>query len=118
MIRQDKRKRRWLEKNGFTFVTEDNFSVFVDACREVDRGAPIKPLRYYAFRKYRYHQFDEIYIIDRTFIKRDLHEIKLDYISTTQGSKPISKFMSAWWSLHRFKRQCGALIKYGINPWW
>ncbi|WP_433581602.1 hypothetical protein [Paenibacillus amylolyticus] len=118
MIKQEKRKNRWLEKNGFTIVTKENLSELVNLSDELECHVSNKPGRYYAYCTYERWGCKFIYLIDNTFIKRDLHEIKLDYMVRINGEQPTSKLAHLGYGFRRFKRQCGALIKHGVNPWW
>lgn len=118
MIRQEKRKRRWLEKNGFIIVTEQNSNQLIELSEELDDYVNKIPGCYYAYSTYERWGRTNLCLIDNTFIKRDLHEIKLDYLVKVYGQQPTSTLARMGYKMRRFNRQCVALIKHGVNPWW
>ncbi|MEC0110418.1 hypothetical protein P4H27_25950 [Paenibacillus taichungensis] len=122
MIRQEKRKRRWLEKNGFTFVADEPtiFKVFM-----AERyGRDWNTDGYYAFQVVRLHNYDRdvLYTWSIYELNEPLHKIKLRYYKDLTGSYPTSGltklFKSTRSTVFGFKNQLHALIKHGINPWW
>ncbi|PWW37386.1 MULTISPECIES: hypothetical protein [Paenibacillus] len=128
MIRQEKRKRRWLMKNGFTIVTEDNQHVleslgflYKKPWLVGEHNIPIyahKEIR--IFDTYIAGFRDSIFVVTQgTMESKQLHEIKLEYlqcITDPNERKKIRRAVSHWWS--DIKHQWAALIKHGVNPWW
>lgn len=122
MIRQEKRKRRWLEKNGFTFVTLETMEQFNQLCNKHKRPV-LKPELYFAYKPvvgYTLNMLgeDEIYLISNEWIKSDLHNIKLHYIDRTTPRGVLNKWGTILYELNRIKSQWSVLIKHGVNPWW
>ncbi|WP_339273646.1 hypothetical protein MKY59_21075 [Paenibacillus sp. FSL W8-0426] len=128
MIRQEKRKRRWLDKNGFTFVTAENEHILEGLGMLYKKPWLLKENRLpvYAFKEIQlYDVYDKafrksIFVVSETKMERDqLHEIKLEYIRCTTDPnerKRVRKGILRWWK--DIKAQWLALFKHGVNPWW
>lgn len=122
MIKQGKRKRRWLEKNGFTFVADEP-TLFKGLMTE-RYGRHWNTDSYYAFQVVRLHNYDRdvLYTWSIYELNEPLHKIKLKYYKELTGSYPTSfitkLFKLTWGTASKFKSQWAALIKHGVNPWW
>ena len=123
MIRQEKRKRRWLEKNGFELLTKDNAHVvrgyYLDHVLLAHR-AELAHEVVFAYRIHIINDKVELYALTHMDYESELFEIKIEYRRWMKQKYPnkniwIKEYKS---KLKRFKRQCYALVRHRVNPWW
>jgi hypothetical protein len=123
MIRQEKRKHRWLEKNGFELLTKDNVHVVRGFYLDHSLLAHRADLAHEVVFAYRAHIIDEkleLYVLTHMDYEFELFEMKIDYRRWMRQKYPNKNIWvkECKFKLKRFNRQCHALIRYGVNPWW